>query len=142
MTFIFLFFTFSTFYLNFIHLQVWVKRQFSFWPPCSNWNRLRDKFLFWLCATLVSWLFKSAKNMNVSPNICLVLRWGLRLANSLTFICPSPELTWVPTRGWPTAFPYFDVRKSALSWISSQVGDLVDKCRFFFKEDFELCRLR
>ena len=41
--------------------------------------------------------------------------------NLCEIICPCAELTWGPTRGWPT-FPYFKIRKtqqSPLSWNSS-----------------------
>ena len=55
----------------------------------------------------------------------------LELSTQVNSICPSAELTWVPTWGWSSTFSYFEVRNSRRSTLilnSSQLSTWADKC--------------
>jgi hypothetical protein len=60
----------------------------------------------------------------------------------MTFICPSAELTWVPTWGWLLTYSYFEVRNSLCSpwsWKSSHISTWANKCHTRLYLNFNTC---
>ena len=110
---------FKTFqkYLISIHYIITAKIQSE---NCSN--EIIQKF--WLM-----WLFPRPKS-------------GIRQGPSVTIICPSPELIWVPTQGWLSTLRYLKSEivdgHTIVGTQSSQLNTWADNCHNSSSEKYLL----